>query len=294
MNKRSVNISSLVILLALLSFLLEMCIYYFIPQHAVTVVIATILSLALTHFFLESSLDYDYCFLHAAFMTIASVAFCMVVYFMQPNQWIQYDYSMIVLIITNWLTPFIYCFIRDFFDHGPRFDDYLFFFHGMSILFLTVYLIAVIKQFFITPVFPPYESLSFGAHNFIPFMATGEYIETALADNINLGPMITYIFEIIVFSIPFGFYAKIYTRNLPVCARISFYISIPLILELLQHISGYGRSDIDDFTLMIIGTALGVAIYHIIDLVSYSVNKRKFLESRTVTKSLLFHFNNPF
>ena len=78
MNKRSVNISSLVILLSLLSFLFEMCLYYFIPQHLITVAVAAIISLGLAHFFLESSLNYDYCFLHATalsaiFVTVVRV-----------------------------------------------------------------------------------------------------------------------------------------------------------------------------------------------------------------------------
>lgn len=294
MNKRAVNISSLVILLALLSFLLEMCIYYFIPQHIVTVVIAVVISLGLTHFFLESSLDYDYCFLHAAFMTIASLGFCMVIYFIQPNQWIQYDYSLIALIIVNWLTPFIYCFIRDFTDRGPRFDDYLFFFHGMSILFLIIYFIAILKQYFITPFVPPYEVQPFGAHNFVPFMATGNYIESALSGQEDISSMLIYITEVIVLAIPFGFYARVYTRRFPIVGRIAIYLGVPFLVELSQYVSGCGRGDIDDYTFTIIGTLIGIAIYHIVNGISYGVNKRSFLEDRTVTKSLIFHFDNPF
>ena len=171
MNKRAVNISSLVILLALLSLILEVCLYYFIPQHYITVIVAAVISLGLTHFFLETSLDYDFCFLHAALMTIASVAFCMVVYLIQPNAWISYDYSLLALIVVNWLIPFAYCFLRDFSDRGPRFSDYLFFFHGMSVLFLAVYCIAIVKQLFVTPFLPPYDLPEFGAHNFVPFLA---------------------------------------------------------------------------------------------------------------------------
>lgn len=156
MNKRSVNISSLVILLSLLSFLFEMCLYYFIPQHLITVAVAAIISLGLAHFFLESSLNYDYCFLHASFMTITSTAFTIIVYLMQPNVWIAYDYSLIALIIVNWFIPFGYCFIRDFCDRGPRFAEYLFFFYGMSILFLIIYAIALVKLLFVTPLLPPY------------------------------------------------------------------------------------------------------------------------------------------
>ena len=116
MNKRSVNISSLVILLSLLSFLFEMCLYYFIPQHVITVIVAGIFAIGLSHFFLESSLNYDYCFLHGAFMTITSTAFTIIVYLMQPNTWITYDYSMIALIIVNCFIQFAYSFIRDFCD----------------------------------------------------------------------------------------------------------------------------------------------------------------------------------
>lgn len=294
MNKRAVNISSLVILLALLSLILEICLYYFVPQHAVTVIVAVVISLGLTHFFLETSLDYDYCFLYAAIMTITSVAFCMVVYLIQPNIWITYDYSLLALIIVNWLIPFAYCFIRDFADRGPRFSDYLFFFHGMSILFLVVYFIAIIKQLFVTPLLPPYEELSFGAHNFVPFMATGSYIEMALEYGEDLGSMITYIIELIVLAIPFGFYAKVYCRKLPFILRLLIYIGVPFLFEAAQYLIGVGRADIDDYTLAMIGTVIGVVIYHIVYYISYESHKRDFLEERTITKSLLFHFDGNF
>ena len=292
MKKRAVNISSLVVLLALLSLILEICLYYFIPQHVIAVVIAALISLGLSHLFLEMSLDYDYCFLHAAFMTITSLAFCIVVYLMQPNPWIQYDYSLLALIIVNWFIPFAYCFIRDFFDRGPRFSDYLFFFHGMSVLFLIVYLIAIVKQLFFTPLLPPYEPAAFGAHNFVPFMATGSYIEEAFSNNISLHNMIVYIVEMIVLAIPFGFYAKVYCRNLPLLIRLAVYFAVPFLLEAFQYLSGIGRGDIDDYTLAMIGTVIGIIIYHIIYYISYNAHKRDFLEDRTVTKSLIFHFNS--
>lgn len=291
MNKRAVNISSLVILLALLSLILEICLYYFVPQHFVTIIVAAVISLGLTHFFLETSLDYDYCFLHAALMTIASLAFCMVVYLIQPNDWITCDYSLLILIIINWLIPFAYCFIRDFSDRGPRFSDYLFFFHGMSILFLVVYCIAIIKQFFVTPFLPPYDSLPFGAHNFVPFMATGNYIEDALAQGQDIIEMIVYIIEMIVLAIPFGFYAKVYCRNFPFLVRLFIYLVIPFLLEGIQYLTGIGRADIDDYSFILIGTVIGIIIYHIVYYVSYEAHKRDFLEDRTITKSLLFHFD---
>ncbi len=292
MNKRAVNISSLVVLLALLSLILEICLYYFIPQHMVTVFLAVAISLGLSHFFLETSSDYDYCFLHAAFMTITSLAFCTIVYLMQPNEWIEYDYFLLALVIVNWFVPFAYCFIRDFCDRGPRFADYLFFFHGMSVLFLLVYLFAIVKQMFLTPFLPPYEAAAFGAHNFVPFMSIGSYIESALAAGTNLQSIIVYIVEMIVLAIPFGFYARVYCRNFPLVGRLAVYFGVPFLLEGLQYLTGIGRADIDDYTLAIIGAMIGIVIYHAIYYVSYEAHKRDFLEDRTVAKSLLFHFGS--
>ena len=291
MNKRSVNISSLVILLSLLSFLFEMCLYYFIPQHLITVAVAAITSLGLAHFFLESSLNYDYCFLHASFMTITSTAFTIIVYLMQPNVWIAYDYSLIALIIVNWFIPFGYCFIRDFCDRGPRFAEYLFFFYGMSILFLIIYAIALVKLLFVTPLLPPYETMDFGAHNFIPFMATGNYIEDALSHHASITKMITYMLEMIVLGIPAGFYIRVFLRNHSITPRIFTYLFLPFLLEFIQFLTGIGRADIDDYTFYLIGILVGIAIYYIVYRISYEVHNRDLLEDRTVVKKL-WHFQD--
>ena len=248
MNKRSVNISSLVILLSLLSFLFEMCLYYFIPQHLITVAVAAIISLGLAHFFLESSLNYDYCFLHASFMTITSTAFTIIVYLMQPNVWIAYDYSLIALII---------------------------------------------KLLFVTPLLPPYETMDFGAHNFIPFMATGNYIEDALSHHASITKMITYILEMIVLGIPAGFYIRVFLRNHSITPRIFTYLFLPFLLEFIQFLTGIGRADIDDYTFYLIGILVGIAIYYIVYRISYEVHKRDFLEDRTVVKKL-WHFQDNY
>ena len=51
MNARTINISSLVILLALLSLICEGFLYYFLPSPIWSIVFAVLVSLALSHFF---------------------------------------------------------------------------------------------------------------------------------------------------------------------------------------------------------------------------------------------------
>lgn len=283
MNKRSVNISSFVILLSLLAFIAVIGVYYFVPYHWISVVFATILSVALSHFCLESSLDYGYSFLHAAFMVISTLIFSIVIYAIQPNPWIQYDFSMVFLVLINWLTPFIYSFLRDLFDHGPRFDNYRLFFHRMVLLFLVIFLFVIVKQYFLTPIVPPYEEMPFGAHNFVPFMATATYIETALRGGLDLSLLFAYIAEVIAMGIPIGFLCRVYLRNRIFFVRLLTYIVIPVLLEVLQYAAGLGRGDIDDVTFSLIGILIGVLLFHLMNSLSQSVSNREFMMSRSQT-----------
>ncbi len=280
MNKRAVNISSLVILLSLLCFIMEVCMYYFIPQHYITVLFAAVVSLGLSHFFLESSLNYDYNFIHASFMVITALAFAMIVYIIQPNEWIHFDFSLVVLVLINWIIPFLYCCIRDLTDRGPRFDGYHIFFHRMSVFFIIIYLFALIKQYFITPIIPPYEALKFGAHDFIPFMATGSYIEKSLKLGTDLLPLYLYMAQIICLGIPFGYFSRIYLRKLNMVLRIIVYLILAAIPEVIQSATGLGRADLDDYVMFLIGALIGVIIFHIMNGIFQSVTSRDFMLSR--------------
>ena len=49
-------------------------------------------------------------------MVTITFIFSTVIYLFQPNQWSHYDFSMVVLVLVNWITPVIYCNIRDMLD----------------------------------------------------------------------------------------------------------------------------------------------------------------------------------
>ncbi len=280
MDNKSVNISSLVLLLSLISLLAEITIYYFIPFHWICVICAGLFSLAISHFTLESSLNYRYNFLHSAFMVTGSLIFSVIIYSIQPNEWIQYDFSMVILVLVNWLLPFLYNSIRDLTDHGPRFDGYGDFFHRMSIVFLILVVFTVIKQYFLTPIFPPYEELPFGANNFVAFMATGIYIENALRQQISLFPLWIYILQLICIGIPIGFFCRVYLDKLFFLFRLFIYIAIPILLEILQYITGLGRGHIDDVAFSLIGILIGIITYYILNTIYHSVSNREFTLSR--------------
>ena len=227
MNKRTVNISSLVLLLSLLSLITTMCLYYLVPMHYVSVIFAGVASVLLAHFFLESSLNYDYNFLHAASMTVSTLVFAIAIYVIQPNEWICFDFWLPCLVLANWIIPFLYCTLRDLFDRGPRFDGYHKFFNRMCIFFTLIYIFVIAKQYFITPIVPPYHSLKFGAHNFIPFMATGTYIEHTFKAGKSINEFVFYALQLVCLGIPFGYLCRVALRKLNFVFRIIIYILFP-------------------------------------------------------------------
>lgn len=281
MNSRTVNISSLVILLALLSLICEGFLYYFLPLQVLSVVFAVLVSLMLSHFFLETSLSYTYNALYSALMTLGIFAFSVIVYCIQPNQWLQYNFIMVFLVLVNWLTPFLYCTYRDLHDPSPRFNGFNKFFRQMTTVFLLCYIFALVKQYYLTPIVPPYQESAFGAQNFVPFMATGTYLEQTLHEHGDLRPIFFYMAEMVCLYIPFGYYLRVYARKMFFPVRLFLYLAFPAIMEMSQYIFNLGRAHIDDYTMALFGTLIGVLIYHATCGIYHMVADREFLASRS-------------
>lgn len=288
MNARTVNISSLVILLSLISLICECFIYYFLPQPAWSILFAVLCSLLLSHFFLESALSYSYNVLHTAFMTYSTLLYTIIVYLIQPNQWISYDFSMVFLVLVNWITPFIYCTLRDLNDPGPRFNGFDRFFRQISIAFLIIYIFALVKQYYLTPIIPPFEEMSFGAQNFVPYMATGSYIEKTLLAGEDLRPLICFLAEMVVLFIPFGFFLRAFAKKAPFIFRLFLYLVFPALLEISQFLLGTGRGHIDDYVSALLGTLIGILLYHTINGTFHIIAGREFATERVILN--IHHF----
>jgi len=213
-------------------------------------------------------------------MVITSLAFGIIVYIIQPNQWIKYDYSIIVLVLLNWLIPFLYCCLRDLFDRGPRFDGFNLFFHRMSKFFIVIYILAIFKQYFVTPFMPPYDAPEFGARLFVPFMVTAECIEENIRTGQSLVPVIVYILEIACFGVPFGYFSRIYLRKRHFIIRLFACFAFPLVLELFPPPTRLRRRAIDDYVIFLIGIVAGTILYHIMNGLFLSVTTRDFTTDR--------------
>lgn len=225
-------------------------------------------------------LSYSYNVLHAAFMTIGAFIYAVIVYCIQPNPWLHYSFYLVLLVLVNWLTPFLYCSIRDLYDTTPHFEGYRRFFIQMSIVLLVCYILALIKQYYITPIVPPYKEPAFGAQNFVPFMATGNYLESALRNGSDLFPLICYLAEAVCLYIPFGYYICAYFLKWNYIFRLFLYLAFPAAMEISQAVSGLGRGQIDDYTLALLGILIGTLLFHAMNGIFRSFAGRSILFPR--------------
>jgi glycopeptide antibiotics resistance protein len=91
--------------------------------------------------------------------------------------------------------------------------------------------------------------------------------------------------EMICLGVPIGFFVRIYGSRFPFLLRMMIYFAIPIVLEILQEITGRGWGDIDDVTMSLLGILLGVIIYHIMNGISQSVSNREFIMERSQSSS---------
>lgn len=281
MRRHSVSINNLVVLVCILATALQIGVYYFLNNPTLAVFVAILSTIIMTHFFLELSLDYEVCFLYSAIMVVFSLIIALVIFNAPPNKWIQFHYQLIWIVFCNWFFTLIYSIIRDAFDRGPRFENFVPFFHKMNVLCLLIYLGALIYVLFVAPLMPPYIDESFGAHNFVPFMTTGGYIEETLRSGKSIHSAIIYMALLTTLGIPFGFYTRFYLRRMLFLPRLFFMLLIPLFLEFLQACLGIGKGDIDDYCLMLAGTLIGTIIYHLLNALYHAMGKQQFPAERS-------------
>lgn len=280
MRRHSVSINNLVLLVCILAMAFEIGIYYFLNSPALAVIATIILTAAITHFFLELSLDYNVCFLYSLVMVFFSLVITLVIYNSQPNPWIHFHYGLLWMVFLHWFISIFYCIVRDALDRGPRFENFVSYFHRMSILCGIIYLGTIVYIMFIHPLQPPYGAQAFGAHNFVPFMATGNYIEQTLNNGGEIRDMLVYISLVVASGIPFGFFVRLYLREMLFFPRLLFMLLVPFFMEFLQQCINRGRADIDDYFMSLAGVLIGVIIFHIIDKIYHSLGKTKFLMER--------------
>lgn len=274
--------------MSLMTVAVELGLYYFLPNPLPSVLVSLLLPLILTKFFLESSLSHETIFMQTAITMILTFLAAVVIFMMQPNAWISFHIALGIIVLFNWMVPVVYCTVYALFDRGPRIGGYISAFHKCSILLLVIYGIIMLDRLFVRPLMPPYPDMAFGAHDFVPFMEFASRIEEYLREGKSILPILKYALQMCCFGIPLGFYLRLYLRNIVRFMRIFLIFAIPLLIELLQNLTGRGRGAIDDYCMALVGIVIGIILYYFLNFLFRNTAHHDFLrrDNRRLGKGL--------
>ena len=285
MRDKSISINTLIVICGLISCLLEMGIYYFTGSGWAMVAIGAVLSLGMSKLFLDMSLSHDALFYLALLTTLVQFVFTAVIFLLPENSYIHFSSLLGVNTFVNWLVPVAYSIVYHMFDRGPRMHDFHEAFTKSSVLCMVLYGMILLERLFIQPMEAPYESLAFGANDFVPMMEWATRLEETLRAQASIAPILKYALALIIMGAPAGFYLRLLLREIHVVARSILVLALPLLLFGCRQLAGRGIIDVDMCFLFLVGSLFGILLYHVIVLLFDVVANRKFMDARSKNSS---------
>lgn len=140
------------------------------------------------------------------------------------------------------------------------------FFRLSSVIFAFVYLFILTYSLF----FKYYDLGTWSNVNVIPFKTIIPYLTGTVIANSNV--MVINLVANILLIIPMGFYASILHKH-HLLYSISALLTIPLLIEMIQHLTRTEIADIDDLILNFIGGLLGMLIHHVLEKLYQHIHK---------------------
>ncbi len=288
MNRRSIKVQSFIIFTSIITIGLEFGCYYFLNTLYGGMVIAVLLNLILSHFFLETSLTYSSCFIQSITTVLLSTGATIFIYIYQTGNLLIYDKNLSFLILLNWFTPLLYSIIRNFMDHGPKFVTFRSYFWKTSILFSAYYIFFfVLHYFFIGSSFPIGKSIV--SNPLIPFLSTATYIEDCIYLGQPLFVLLVYVFKTILIFAPIGFYASILLKE----ASRKIILILTFLLPLIPEFVSFFQTNVfnmDAYLYNLLGFLFGMMIYQLLNSISHHCLNTDFLADRNKYSFFNFYF----
>lgn len=284
MERRTIKMTTFVVILSILSVILEFAVYYFTdmvwPMTALTVLVSLILS----HIFLETSLNYETGLLFSVLSMVLSTICTALIYFNQTGGLFVYRNHIHLTIYLHWFVPMVYHIFRCLFDKGPRFVSFNFYFYRASLIFAVYYVCNLIYHTMIDPIILPY-AFSTGNNSFIPFFSTAAHIEDFIYMGTGVGELLIYIAKLFVLFMPMGFYISLILREHDVKSapiiKIAVCIFIPLIFEAISFFQG-NAINIDSYLYRFLGIFLGIVLLKVLNVISLHLTGEEFLYERNL------------
>jgi glycopeptide antibiotics resistance protein len=291
-RRSSIQTSSLIILLSIITILLQFLTYYFFEAAYVIWGISCLVSVICCHILLEQTSTYESCFYYSFLNIFFSLIIIAITYFGKVTTFLPYTDAMLGIALINWLIPMVHCFLRYMTDYGTRVDDFILYYRNSNIVFFISYLAVIFYGVFAKDAFPwAYRAISETA-NFIPFRIIAAQIEDYLYGLIPLSDIFTYLLGRILAFLPYGFYITMILRKQGRLPRFFALLLLPFLFEILQYFIIPERCDIDDLIYALIGGLIGAFLFFLQNILFRAISGKEFLgregEYRFSSNSLHF------
>jgi glycopeptide antibiotics resistance protein len=277
MQRSSIHIATLIIVLSILTAITQYGAYYFLSKAIIVFGITTVVILLCSHLLLEHTLSYESCFSYALLNIFINFVIILLSYYGNTEGFLPFNPILYLFILINILIPILYCITRYLFDRGPKFSNFLSFYRNISIIFLGIYLGVLIYLLFINNESMVLYYSNFENVNLIPFLTMATLIEDYVDGFVTIGSILNYLLLSTLLFVPFGFYGIMLLRNSNRLIRFMLLILFPVIIEVLQKTFLLGKGDIDDVILGLIGGLVGGLFYHILNSIFRFVKDEDFL-----------------
>lgn len=279
MKNKSIKITTFIIICCLLTNVLLFGTYYFTDKLLPAICIGSVLLLFISHILLEKSFGYHACFVFTTINVTLAVMFTACVYFLADRTVFPFCPELLLLPLSYWIIPVIYCIIRDLLDRGPRYIGFAAFFRKSAFVFLFYYIVFLILTLLIFPA-DLYKFIT-DSKDYVPFYTFVSFLGSNSSNWESLYPVILHVIKYIICFIPLGFFLSMFLRHRSGVTRLFCLFLGALAPELLQLASGRGFFDLDDAVFAFLGCLIGYFIYSIINSIYYYVNGNEFLHDRS-------------
>lgn len=278
MQKRMNNHStSLIIVISILTIILQITIYYFFESTLLIWGGACLITIVCCHILLEATTTYEACFQYALLTIFVSLIINTICYFGHVQVFLPFSGAMLGITLINWIIPLLHCNLRALFDYGTKLEDFNSFYRDMSILFILMYISAILTGVFLKDAFSWAYPIRYKTYNLLPFGIISTLIEDYLYGYVPLSTIINYLLSRILPFLPYGFYITLLLRRQGRLKRLPALLILPILIEATQLYVHRELCDIDDIIYAFVGGILGSILFYIKNIIFILISGREFL-----------------
>ncbi|MGB4657866.1 MAG: VanZ family protein [Mobilitalea sp.] len=278
-RRSSIQVSSLIILLSILTIILQFMTYYFFASFVLILGISSLISMICCHLLIEQTASYESCFQYSVLTIFISVIVFLLSYFGGENPLLPYSNAMLGIIVINWFLPNCHSFLRNMLGYGTKIEDFSLFYRNSMIVFSMFYIVLLLYADFAPSAFPLAYQNTLNVFNLKPFWTVSGQIEDYLYELIPIRDIFIYLASRILTFIPFGFIVTLILREQSRLLRLLALLSVPFLLEFFQYFIFPSRCDIDDIIYALLGGVIGSLLFYLINLIFRAFSGSEFLSN---------------